>query len=139
MLTRINHLQLFEQLKNLIIRRRAMRLTKGASIPPLTDLDFFLLGAVTKLFATSVTYPCAPLSAFPDHPRSVKHSDFSFPRAPADLTVKARMQAGNAEGKSYASAFDGLRKIVAQEGARGLYKGIGPKLTQSVATVRFPR
>lgn len=46
------------------------------------------------------------------------------------------MQAGNAEGKSYASAFDGLRKIVAQEGARGLYKGIGPKLTQSVATVR---
>ncbi|KWU41471.1 mitochondrial carrier [Rhodotorula sp. JG-1b] len=99
---------LFEQLKNLIIRRRAMRLTKGASIPPLTDLDFFLLGAVTKLFATSVTYPY--------------------------LTVKARMQAGNAEGKSYASAFDGLRKIVAQEGVRGLYKGIGPKLTQSVAT-----
>lgn len=47
------------------------------------------------------------------------------------------MQAGNAEGKSYTSAFDGLRKIVAQEGARGLYKGIGPKLTQSVATVRF--
>lgn len=75
---------------------------------------------------------------FPDHPRSIQHADFSFPRAPADLTVKARMQAGNAEGKSYASAFDGLRKIVAQEGARGLYKGIGPKLTQSVATVRFP-
>lgn len=36
-----------------------MRLTKGnAGMPPLTDLDFFLLGAVTKLFATSVTYPC---------------------------------------------------------------------------------
>ncbi|GAA6015714.1 hypothetical protein JCM8202_001091 [Rhodotorula sphaerocarpa] len=100
---------LFEQLKNFIVRRRAMRLTKGnAGMPPLTDLDFFLLGAVTKLFATSVTYPY--------------------------LTVKARMQAGNAEGKSYSSTFDGLRKIVAQEGARGLYKGIGPKLTQSVAT-----
>ena len=52
--------QLFEQLKNLILRRRALRLTKGsAGAPPLTDLDFFLLGAVTKLFATSVTYPCA--------------------------------------------------------------------------------
>lgn len=48
------------------------------------------------------------------------------------------MQAGNAEGKSYSSAFDGLRKIIAQEGARGLYKGIGPKLTQSVATVSAP-
>mgnify|MGYP002477680885 CR=1 FL=1 len=46
------------------------------------------------------------------------------------------MQAGNAVGKSYTSSFDGLRKIVAAEGPQGLYKGIGPKLTQSVATVR---
>jgi adenine nucleotide transporter 17 len=45
------------------------------------------------------------------------------------------MQAGNAEGKSYSSSFDGLRKIVAKEGVKGLYKGIAPKLTQSVATV----
>ncbi|POY76174.1 hypothetical protein BMF94_0897 [Rhodotorula taiwanensis] len=110
---------LFEQLKNFIVRRRAMRLTKGnATMPPLTDLDFFLLGAVTKLFATSVTYP----------------SENGAEQAAQYLTVKARMQAGNAEGKSYSSAFDGLRKIIAQEGARGLYKGIGPKLTQSVAT-----
>ncbi|CDR36618.1 RHTO0S02e04610g1_1 [Rhodotorula toruloides] len=100
---------LFEQLKNFILRRRALRLTKGnANAPPLTDLDFFLLGAVTKLFATSVTYPY--------------------------LTVKARMQAGNAEGKSYTSSLDGLRKIIAREGPQGLYKGIAPKLTQSVAT-----
>ncbi|GAA5979507.1 hypothetical protein JCM11641_005417 [Rhodosporidiobolus odoratus] len=100
---------LFEQLKNLILRRRAVRLAKGsASAPPLTDLDFFLLGAVTKLFATSVTYPY--------------------------LTVKARMQAGNAAGRSYSSSLDGLRKIIAQEGVQGLYKGIAPKLTQSVAT-----
>lgn len=41
------------------------------------------------------------------------------------------MQAGNAVGKSYTSSFDGLRKIVAAEGPQGLYKGIGPKLTQS--------
>ncbi|GAA6043726.1 hypothetical protein JCM8097_000495 [Rhodosporidiobolus ruineniae] len=100
---------LFEQLKNLLLRRRAIRLAKGsAGAPPLTDLDFFLLGAITKLFATGVTYPY--------------------------LTVKARMQAGNAEGKSYTSSLDGLRKIIAQEGPQGLYKGIAPKLTQSVAT-----
>jgi adenine nucleotide transporter 17 len=55
-------MQLFEQLKNFILARRSIRLSKGrASAPPLTDLDFFLLGAVSKLFATSVTYPCAPL------------------------------------------------------------------------------
>ncbi|GAA5923291.1 hypothetical protein JCM21900_001501 [Sporobolomyces salmonicolor] len=100
---------LFEQLKNFILRRRALRLTKAhASAPPLTDLDFFLLGAVTKLFATGITYPY--------------------------LTVKARMQAGNAEGKSYNSSFDGLRKIISQDGVQGLYRGVGPKLTQSVAT-----
>jgi hypothetical protein len=44
------------------------------------------------------------------------------------------MQAGNAEGKSYTSSLDGLRKIVAKEGVQGLYRGIAPKLTQSVAT-----
>ncbi|GAA5886785.1 hypothetical protein JCM5296_006401 [Sporobolomyces johnsonii] len=100
---------LFEQLKNFILRRRALRLTKAhASAPPLTDLDFFVLGAITKLFATGITYPY--------------------------LTVKARMQAGNAEGKSYNSSFDGLRKIISQDGVQGLYRGVGPKLTQSVAT-----
>ncbi|KAM0748581.1 mitochondrial carrier [Meredithblackwellia eburnea MCA 4105] len=100
---------LFEQLKNAILARRRLRLTKGnASMPPLTDLDFFLLGAISKLFATAITYPY--------------------------LTVKARMQAGAAEGKSYTSSLDGLRKILKNEGAQGLYKGVGPKLTQSVAT-----
>ncbi|KAK4699879.1 purine-nucleoside phosphorylase, partial [Phenoliferia sp. Uapishka_3] len=100
---------LFEQLKNAILARRSIRLNKSnASAPPLTDLDFFLLGAISKLFATGITYPY--------------------------LTVKARMQAGQAEGRSYSSSLDGLRKILKNEGVSGLYKGIGPKLTQSVAT-----
>lgn len=104
---------LFEQLKNIILKRRSIRLTKaGASAPPLTDLDFFLLGAVSKLFATSITYPY--------------------------LTVKARMQSQSVEGKSYSSSLDGVRKIIKKEGVSGLYAGIGPKLTQSVATVCFP-
>ncbi|KAK4052072.1 hypothetical protein OIV83_002366 [Microbotryomycetes sp. JL201] len=100
---------LFEQLKNWILERRRIRLSKaGAAAPPLTDLDFFLLGAISKLFATGITYPY--------------------------LTVKARMQAGHAEGRSYSSSLDGLRKIIKKEGVSGLYRGIGPKLTQSVAT-----
>lgn len=57
--SRSSLLQLFEQLKNFILRRRQLRLSKShASAPPLTDLDFFLLGAITKLFATGTTYPC---------------------------------------------------------------------------------
>ncbi|KAL8281463.1 hypothetical protein RQP46_006147 [Phenoliferia psychrophenolica] len=99
---------LFEQLKNIILTRRHLRLGKGVSASPLTDLDFFLLGAISKLFATGITYPY--------------------------LTVKARMQAGAVEGRSYNSSLDGLQKILKNEGVQGLYKGVGPKLTQSVAT-----
>lgn len=46
------------------------------------------------------------------------------------------MQAGQVEGRSYRSSLDGVRKIVQTDGLPGLYRGIGPKLTQSVATVR---
>lgn len=92
---------LFEQLKNKILAARA----PGG--PGLTDLDFFWLGAVSKLFATTVTYPY--------------------------LTVKARMQAGSS-GHNYNSTLDGLQQIVASEGAAGLYKGVAAKLVQSVAT-----
>lgn len=73
----------------MIQNRRAQRLAKGALAAPLSDLDFFLLGAVSKLFATGVTYPY--------------------------LTVKSRMQAGQAEGRSYTSSFDGVKKIIARD------------------------
>lgn len=49
------------------------------------------------------------------------------------------MQAGAVEGRSYNSSLDGLQKILKNEGVAGLYKGVGPKLTQSVATVRSLR
>ncbi|KAK1832760.1 mitochondrial carrier domain-containing protein [Podospora conica] len=66
----------------------------------------FVLGAVGKLFATGVTYPY--------------------------ITVKSRMHvagAGRSEG-----VVEALRRVVREEGWGGLYKGIGPKLTQSVLT-----
>ncbi|KAI0036849.1 mitochondrial carrier domain-containing protein [Vararia minispora EC-137] len=94
----------FEQLKNTLIRRRKVRGVSGV----LTDFDFFILGALSKLVATSVTYPY--------------------------IVVKSRLQAGQEKARRYASAFDGLRTIVEEEGIKGLYKGISSKLLQSVLT-----
>ena len=125
--------QLFEQLKNFLLRRRQLRLSKShASAPPLTDLDFFLLGAITKLFATGTTYPCSSLALFVLSALCVESVSSFLPPGTdlvkalvTDLTVKARLQAGS---KSYSSSLDGIQKIIKEEGISGLYRGIGPKL-----------
>jgi len=90
----------FEQLKNLLIARRKLHRKGG-----LTDFDFFVLGALSKLVATSVTYPY--------------------------IVVKARFQAGAAK---YQSSLGALATILRDEGVEGLYKGMGSKLVQSVLT-----
>lgn len=76
--------------------------------------DSFLLGAVGKLLATSITYPY--------------------------ITIKSRMHVarpgrGGEEGE--VGTVGALRKAVREEGWGGLYKGIGPKVTQSVITAAF--
>ncbi|KAK0612845.1 mitochondrial carrier domain-containing protein [Bombardia bombarda] len=85
---------LFEQMKNTVEKKR--RVTPGIA---------FLLGALGKLFATSVTYPY--------------------------ITVKSQMHVagGKKEG-----VFEAINRVVKDEGYAGLYKGIGPKVTQSVLT-----
>ncbi|KAF8165368.1 mitochondrial carrier domain-containing protein [Crassisporium funariophilum] len=104
----------FEQLKNLLIARRTNKLRAAgaaqavAAVVVLSDLDFFLLGAISKLAATSLTYPY--------------------------IVVKSRLQAGSANSLKYKSAFDGLLTILKEEGVEGLYKGIGSKVVQSVLT-----
>jgi len=95
----------FEQLKNLLIARRTSKL-RAAGV--LSDLDFFLLGAISKLAATSITYPY--------------------------IVVKSRLQAGAANSSKYKSSLDGLFTILQEEGVGGLYKGIGSKIVQSVLT-----
>lgn len=79
---------------------------------PLSGFDFFLLGAVSKLCATSITYPY--------------------------IVIKSRMQLKqtNESGK-YTSVISGLKSIVKNEGVRGMYKGIESKLLQSVASSAF--
>ncbi|QPH06151.1 hypothetical protein C2857_004419 [Epichloe festucae Fl1] len=91
---------LFEQMKNAVEKRR--KVTPAAA---------FFLGALGKLFATSVTYPY--------------------------ITVKSQMHvAGSHSGKKEGMS-ETLRRVIREEGYAGLYKGIGPKVSQSVLTAAF--
>ncbi|TGO26444.1 hypothetical protein BPAE_0059g00140 [Botrytis paeoniae] len=90
---------IFEQLKNAIEKKKRITPTMA-----------FLLGAIGKLFATSITYPY--------------------------ITVKSRMHvAGRDGGKE--SMVQGMRRILKEEGYAGFYKGIAPKVSQSVMTAAF--
>ncbi|MCJ1399561.1 hypothetical protein MMC11_002763 [Xylographa trunciseda] len=90
---------IFEQLKNALEKRRKV-----------LPRDVFLLGAIGKLLATSITYPY--------------------------ITVKSRMHVASRNGPQD-GMLDSVRRIVREEGYTGLYKGIGPKVTQSVITAAF--
>ncbi|KAI6248761.1 Peroxisomal membrane protein PMP47A [Erysiphe necator] len=70
----------------------------------------FLLGAFGKLIATSVTYPY--------------------------ITIKSRMHVAGREGKTEGMGKV-MRSIINEEGYQGLFKGIGPKVIQSVLTSAF--
>ncbi|PMD39010.1 putative peroxisomal membrane protein PMP47A [Hyaloscypha variabilis F] len=90
---------IFEQLKNILEKKKRI-----------TPTVAFMLGALGKLFATSITYPY--------------------------ITVKSRMHvAGRDGGKE--NMIHAMRRIVNEEGYVGFYKGIGPKVTQSVLTAAF--
>ncbi|KAF7724107.1 hypothetical protein EC973_001291 [Apophysomyces ossiformis] len=90
----------FEQLKN-----------KVAKVKNLSNFDFFLLGAISKLCATGITYPY--------------------------LVVKSRMQVSQKDDEKYDSIWDGFKKIMATQGIEGLYSGISSKIVQSVLTAAF--
>ncbi|KAI9840776.1 MAG: hypothetical protein M1837_001306 [Sclerophora amabilis] len=75
-----------------------------------TAADVFYLGAIGKLLATSITYPY--------------------------ITVKSRMHVAGKDDEKV-KMLDSLKRIVRDEGWSGLYKGIGPKVTQSVITAAF--
>lgn len=112
---------LFEQLKNILEKRR-----KGRASPT----DAFFLGAIAKLVATGLTYPYSMLF-FGYH-----HNVFVIDFSPIIVTVKSRMHVASKSEKKY-TMMEGIRKIVREEGWSGLYKGIGPKIVQSVITAAF--
>ncbi|POR38497.1 Peroxisomal membrane protein PMP47A [Tolypocladium paradoxum] len=90
---------LFEQMKNAVEKRRKV-----------TPTIAFFLGALGKLFATSVTYPY--------------------------ITVKSQMHVASHSDKKEGMS-QALRRVIKEEGYAGLYKGIGPKVAQSVLTAAF--
>lgn len=95
----------FEQLKNALVKSRLARANGGKV--SLSDWDFFCLGALSKLFATGLTYP--------------------------QIVIKSRQQAGNSKGAS-TNIWTAMTEIVQREGIAGLYRGIASKLLQSVLT-----
>lgn len=76
---------IFEQLKNALEKRRRI-----------TPQDAFMMGALGKLLATSITYPY--------------------------ITVKSRMHVAGRDGGSE-STIQKLKSIIKQEGYAGLYRG----------------
>ncbi|RKF56461.1 Peroxisomal membrane protein PMP47A [Golovinomyces cichoracearum] len=90
---------IFEQLKNILARKRKI-----------TPTTAFLLGALGKLIATSITYPY--------------------------ITLKSRMHVAGRDGKTE-NMRKVMKNIIDEEGYKGLYKGIGPKVAQSVLTAAF--
>jgi adenine nucleotide transporter 17 len=82
---------IFEQLKNTLEKKRRI-----------TPTVAFMLGALGKLFATSITYPY--------------------------ITVKSQMHvAGRDGGKE--NMLAAMRRIIKEEGYAGLYKGDDPSIT----------
>ncbi|RHZ44454.1 hypothetical protein Glove_724g1 [Diversispora epigaea] len=77
----------------------------------LGNLHYFLLGAISKLIATGSTYPY--------------------------IVIKSRMQLRQSTNARYRSVYDGLQKIIRDEGFGGLYKGFISKVIQSVLTAAF--
>lgn len=100
----------FEQIKNRVLQSRQLRRAQTASAKPLlTDIDFFWLGAVSKLVATVITYP--------------------------QIVIKSRRQAlSNERNEKRANLWTAMTEIVEQEGFAGLYRGLGSKLLQSILT-----
>jgi adenine nucleotide transporter 17 len=76
---------LFEQMKNAVEKKRRV-----------TPTVAFFLGAVGKLFATSVTYPY--------------------------ITVKSQMHVASGDKKE--GVFEAINRVIKEEGYAGLYKGM---------------
>mmetsp|Transcript_9487 Transcript_9487/g.16617 ORF Transcript_9487/g.16617 Transcript_9487/m.16617 type:complete len:323 (+) Transcript_9487:54-1022(+) len=83
---------------------------------PITALEFFIMGAIAKAVATILTYPL----------------QLAQSRLRAD-----KGKAGNKKERNYKGTADVLQKIVAEQGVKGVFKGMEAKLWQTVLTAAF--
>lgn len=81
-----------------------------------TSARAFLIGAFGKLVATTITYPYIVL-------KSRKHLK--------------RKDASSVDETQVRSMLQDIRKIIAEEGFEGLYRGLSVKLFQSIMTAAF--
>ena len=78
-----------------------------------TSLQFFIAGAVAKAVATMATYPLQVAQTL--------------------LRTQSNAQGGDA-GSCYRGVMDCLRRLLAEEGVAGLYRGVDKKLAHTVLT-----
>ncbi|KAK7203607.1 mitochondrial carrier domain-containing protein [Myxozyma melibiosi] len=109
---------IFERLRAVIERKRALR-----------PLDFFILGALGKLVATSTTYPYITVKARMQVQRR---------RAAAAAEAASSSDAAAADAPPvYTSTVSALKQIASTEGWKSLYSGMDSKIVQSVLTSAF--
>merc|ERR1711939_1209534 len=83
---------------------------------PITGLEFFIMGAIAKAVATVFTYPL----------------QIAQSKLRAD-----KGQNTDPSKRNYKGTVDCLKKIHAQYGTKGWFKGIEAKLWQTVLTAAF--
>lgn len=92
---------IFENIKARILKSK----------PILTGLDYFLLGAFSKLCATMIMYPY--------------------------ILIKSRLQMSEDKTEKNMGVLEYMNKIINTEGISGLYSGLNSKLLQSVLSSAF--
>jgi len=102
------HFVVYERVR-LVVEKIAAK--RGSAI---TALEFFLMGALAKAVATVLTYPVQ--------------------LAQSKLRADRKQKDGK---RNYSGTFDCLRKIHAQAGTAGLFRGMRAKMWQTVLTAAF--
>ena len=122
-------ISLYERLKrNILDARKVKKGDIGASLS-LGMLDAFLIGALSKAFATIATYPLQLAQVL----IRLQHDDHSHD----DKEEKQHQGKLIVQREKYSGSIDCLRKLWKRGGILAWYSGIDAKLLQTVLTAAF--